>query len=624
MPAAAEESIRAMKQSLARRGPDAEGLHAWGAGAGSPGAIFGHRRLAIFDLSEAGRQPMLSSDGEIGVVFNGAIYNFHDLRADLEKLGSRFRTQTDTEVLIEGYRAWGIDELVPRLRGMFAFALWDNRGATLYLIRDRLGVKPLFYFEDSNLLAFASTAGALRDGGWIDEIDNQAVLEFLEFGFVTDQRSIFRGARKLAAGSILEWRNGTSHTRSYWSLSSQLTPDTRPIRFEDAVEETERLLIESVKLRLFADVPVGALLSAGIDSTLVCWAMSKLNANIRSYTVATPGDPADESREAADTARLLGIPHEVIDLPPDEPPSLDELTAAYSEPFACSSALAMLRVSKAIKPAVTVLLTGDGGDDVFLGYPYHRHMWMAQRLAGWLPGFAAPVWQAVRPLADGVGALRRPKHFLDYATGGLGAVTRAGDGLPYYNRAGLLGDRVAGAILDQREIALSPASGRRVLADLLDYDRNTRFVGEFMTKVDGGTMHYALEARSPLLDHVVWEFAARLPFDVRLHGGELKAVLRAIVRRHLGEAVASRPKRGFTIPAERWLSTNWRAHLESLLDAPLLEQQGWIKPGRLTLLTASMLNGKPAPLQLWYLVVLENWLRNNARARTQHPTLAAI
>src|SRR6202167_4516614 len=372
LPESALESVRAMTDSMARRGPDAEGIHAW------PNAIFGHRRLAIFDLSDAGRQPMLSSNAQVGVVFNGAIYNFPELRAELEQRGHRFHSHTDTEVLVEGYLAWGIDNLVARLRGMFAFALWDNPSASLFLVRDRLGVKPLLYFDDGNALVFASTAAALRASGCVDQLDDQAVVEFLEFGFVTDQRAIFRGAVKLAAGHLLEWRNGVSRVRAYWSLSA-IQEDPK-IGFEEAVEETQRLLLDSVKTRLFADVPVGALLSAGIDSTLICWAMSKLNADIKSYTVGAPDDPADESAQAAATARRLGIPHEVIQLPADQPSSLDDLTTDYDEPFACSSAVGMLSVSKAVKPAVTVLLTGDGGDDVFLGYPFQRHMWMAQRV----------------------------------------------------------------------------------------------------------------------------------------------------------------------------------------------------------------------------------------------------
>jgi asparagine synthase (glutamine-hydrolysing) len=615
LPESALESVRAMTDSMARRGPDGEGVHAW------PNAVFGHRRLAIFDLSDAGRQPMLSSDAQVGVVFNGAIYNFPELRAELEQRGHRFRSQTDTEILVEGYLAWGIDDLIARLRGMFAFALWDNRSAALYLVRDRLGVKPLLYFEDGNAVIFASTAAALRASGCVDELDDRAMLEFLEFGFVADRHAIFRGARKLAAGHLLEWRNGVSRVRAYWSLppAEERAGQDSKIGFEEAVEETQRLLLDSVKVRLFADVPVGALLSAGIDSTLICWATSKLNADIKSYSVGAPGDPADESVQAAATARQLGIPHQIIELPADRPPSLDDLTSAYAEPFACSSALGMLSVCQAVKPAVTVLLTGDGGDDVFLGYPYQRHMWMAQRAARALPRSAASLWPALRPLVDHLPGLRRPKHFLDYATGGLGAVTRVHDGFPYYLRSGLLGDRLAGFSPAQRDIPLSFDSARNLLPEVLAYQQDTVFTGEFMTKVDGGAMHYALEARSPLLDQRVWEFAARLPFSLRLRGGELKAVLREIVRRQVSPEVACRPKRGFTVPVERWLATRWRAQLEAMLDTPLLQREGWIRPGALEPLIRSSLARRRAPVQLWYLVVLENWLRHKATTVSPRP-----
>jgi asparagine synthase (glutamine-hydrolysing) len=614
LPESALESVRAMTDSMARRGPDAEGVHAW------PNAIFGHRRLAIFDLSDAGRQPMLSENAQVGVVFNGAIYNFHELRAELEQRGHRFRSQCDTEILVEGYLAWGIDDLVSRLRGMFAFGLWDNRSASLYLVRDRLGVKPLLYFEDGNALVFASTAAALQASGCVDDLDDQAMIQFLEFGFIPDGHSIFRGAHKLPAGHLLEWRNGASRLRAYWSVPA--VDEDSKIGFEEAVEETQRLLLDSVKVRLFADVPVGALLSAGIDSTLICWAMSKLNADIKSYSVGAPGDPADESVQAASTARQLGIPHEVIELPSDQPPSLDDLTSAYAEPFACSSALGMLSVCKAVKPAVTVLLTGDGGDDVFLGYPYQRHMWMAQRTARALPSPAAGLWRALRPLVDHLPALRRPKHFLDYATGGLGAVTRVHDGLPYYLRSGLLGERFAEISLDARNVPLSFNSARNLLPEVLAYQQDTVFTGEFMTKVDGGAMHYALEARSPLLDQSLWEFAARLPFSLRLRGGELKPVLREIVRRNVSPEVASRPKRGFTVPVERWLATRWRAQLEAMLDTPLLQREGWIRPGALEPLIRSSLARQQAPVQLWYLVVLENWLRHKAAMVAPRPAAA--
>jgi asparagine synthase (glutamine-hydrolysing) len=609
-----------MVRSLARRGPDGDGIYQW------PTGIFGHRRLAIFDLSDAGRQPMLSADGQVGVTFNGAIYNFPDLRADLEKAGHRFHSQTDTEVLVEGYREWGIDGLVPRLRGMFAFAIWDNSQRSLYLVRDRLGVKPLVYWTGRGQIAFASTVRALRDANLVDEIDPTAVLEYLEWGFVTDERTIYSGAHKVQAGTIVEWRNGELRQRRYWTLP-EVRPDlsdTPRITFEEAVEETERLLIEAVRLRLFADVPVGALLSGGIDSGLVCWAMTKLNANIRAFTVGTPGSAADETGPARDTARMLGIDHEVVDVSFEQPPSMEELISAYGEPFGCSSALAMLRVSQIVKPKATVLLTGDGGDDVFLGYPFHRHFWAAQRLARAIPRPAARLWPTVRPIIDAIPRMRRMKHFMDYATGGLGAVTRVFDGLPFYGRHRLLGDRIASSTVAQRLMPLSFNSARNILPEFLVYEQNLRFVAEFMTKVDGGTMHYALEARSPFLDQELWNFAATLPFSLRLHGGELKAILREIARRRIGRPMASRKKQGFTIPVQEWLPA-WKNDLKDSLRDSVLEREGWMAPGSMATAFQHVSANGQAPKQLWYLLVLEHWMRHeHERSAPAMPTAPAL
>ena len=610
-----------MLVSLARRGPDAEGIFSWSS------AIFGHRRLSIFDLSDAGRQPMLSDDGQIGIVFNGAIYNFLDLRRELEGHGQRFRSRCDTEVLVRGYQQWGIGALVPKLRGMFAFAIWDQPHRTLSLVRDRLGVKPLIYTTHNGALAFASTIRALHQAGLTGGIDSTAVAEYLEFGWVTDDRTIYQGVHKLPAGTILQWRDGVVTQRRYWTVPQ--ASETSRITFEDAVAETERLLIESVKLRLEADVPVGVLLSGGVDSSLVCWAMARLNANIKAFTVSTPGEHSDEAAAAVETARFLGIPHELVDLSSAQPPSLDELISAYGEPFACSSALGMLRVSRTVKPMATVLLTGDGGDDVYLGYPFHKHFWMTQRLARTLPGFAPALWAAVRPIVDFIPPLRRPKHFLDYATGGLGAVTRVFDGLPYYRQMGLLGERIASATIDQRQIPLSFASARNLLADYLGYEYRMRFVAEFMTKVDGGTMQHAIEARSPFLDHALWEFAASLPFSVRLHKGVLKSVLREIARRRIGPQVACRKKQGFTIPVGNWLAGPWKARLEEeFAGGSILERDGWLRPGAIGAAIRQAAARGQAPNQLWYLLVLERWMKaelaqdRSTLARRGHPVPA--
>jgi asparagine synthase (glutamine-hydrolysing) len=376
------------------------------------------------------------------------------------------------------------------------------------------------------------------------------------------------------------------------------------------VEETERLLIEAVRLRLQADVPVGALLSAGVDSSLVCWALAKLNANVRAYTVSTPGDEADEAPAASETARRLGIPHEVVTLATHESGVLDELTNAYGEPFGCSSALAMLRVSEAVRPKATVLLTGDGGDDVFLGYPFQQRFWTAQRLADALPGFASPLWRTIRPLVDAIPALRRPKHLIDYATGGLGAVTQVHDGLPYYRRRGIFGARLEPLEISQRQIPWSSHPARGLLQDVLRYDLKTQFAGEFMTKVDGGTMYYSLEARAPFLDQKMWEFAAKLPFEIRLRGGISKAVLREIARKHIGEDTAFRKKQGFTIPVERWLASRWSGALQEIAGGGLLEAEGWVRRGSLQRPIQDGIRSQRLPVQLWYLLVLEHWLQS--------------
>jgi asparagine synthase (glutamine-hydrolysing) len=607
--------LSVMLSRLRRRGPDGEGTELWAGAGGRFQAGLAHRRLAIIDLSEAGHQPMVSDDREIGVVFNGCIFNFLDLRRELESDGYRFRSHCDTEVLLQGYRAWGAAALARRSQGMFAFAIWDNPRQLLTLVRDRLGVKPLYFATSagtgSERIAFASTADALREAGLAGPIDTSSVAEFLEFGFVTDSRCIYEGVGKVQPGTVVTWHHGRLETETYWEAPA--AAEVAKVSFDDAVEQTEALLLDAVKGRLIADVPIGALLSGGIDSALVCWAISKLNANIRAFTVSTPGDAADETQAASETARILGASHEVVELPRQEQFQLDELIDAFSEPFACSSALGMLRVSRAVRNYATVLLTGDGGDDFFLGYPYHKHMALAQRLAGVLPGFAPALWRSgVRPLVNGFGPLRRPKHLIDYATGGLGAVTRVRDGLPFYETHGLLGPRLEGATVEQRQIALSFESGRHVLDDLVRYDLRTVFAGEYLPKVDGTTMYCGLEARSPFLDYRLAELALKLPDGVRLYRGQLKAVLRELARRKMGSEVAGREKRGFTIPIEKWLAERGERELKSLDGSAALCRQGWIEPGALARCVEEALAAQSVPRQLWYLLVLNAWLEKNA------------
>jgi asparagine synthase (glutamine-hydrolysing) len=610
---AARAAVERMVRALERRGPDGEGVEAWDV------AVLGHRRLAIFDLSEAGRQPMSSGDGQVSVVFNGAVYNWRPLRAELESRGIKFRSQTDTEVLVEGYRVWGIDALVRRLRGMFAFGLWDARTRKLFLVRDRLGVKPLLYASRTDgALAFASTARALRRAGFAGALDEQAVAEFLEFGYVTDDRSIYEGVRKVPAATVLEWSEGGGvKSREYW------TPPTAErdskLSFDEAVEEAERLFVRAVETRLQADVPVGALLSGGVDSSLVCWAVAKLGGDVTAYTVGTPGDPSDETSDARATARALGVRHKVLDVSADDAPRVGELSAAYGEPFACASALGMLRISRAVRQEATVLLTGDGGDDVFLGYPEHRHFQLASRLARATPDLAARAWLASREGFPRTGPLKRVASFMNYAAGGLGAVADAHDGLPTYRRMGVLGERLDDVNVAHRSIAWSRESARDLLTEFLAYDRRTRFVGEYLTKVDGATMYHSLEARSPFLDQELWEFAAALPYSLRMRGGVSKAVLREMARRRVGETVARGRKRGFTVPVGRWVAGRWRGQVAELLRDSLAERHGWIRgAAALAQLEESARRGS-APNQLWYVYVLESWLRHEQSDASESP-----
>lgn len=599
----ARAAVDAMLFALEHRGPDGFGIECWDQ------AIFGHRRLAIFDLTDAGRQPMCTDDRQVAVVFNGAIYNFRDLRHQLETAGYQFRTRTDTEVLIHGYRHWGVEQLVNRLRGMYAFVIWDNSSRRCYLVRDRLGKKPLYYAFGNGRLAFASSARALREAHFASDIDPQAVAEFFEYGYVTEKRSIYRGVEKVPLGSIMEWRVGQEiRTRTYWRPPTRERPS--PDRsFDAAVEKTEQLLLASTARRLQADVRVGALLSGGIDSSLVCWAVKSLGADVKAFTIGTPGHPADESSDAVRTAREIGIDHEVLELSSDLPPDLSELIAAFGEPFACSSAIGMLHVSRAVARSATVLLTGDGGDDFFLGYPRHRHLRFAQMIGRLTPSVAADAWSSRRSGAVATGPLRRLTHFVDYAVGGLGAFTSAHEGLPTYRALGILGDRMLDASIAERSIPWSPDSGREILAEYLEHDRHAQFVAEYLTKVDGATMFFGLEARAPFMDQDLVEYASSLPFSVLMRRYALKPVLRELARRRIGRRVASGRKRGFSIPVEHWIGGPWRRTLENRLHESQLARDGWVRTEPLLRELAAVAPGQPASQRLWYFFVLEEWLR---------------
>ena len=605
VPVEGDRNLDRMLASIARRGPDSEGRSTW------PGVWLGHRRLAILDLSPAGHQPMLSEDGQVGLVFNGCIYNFLDLRRDLEALGHRFHSQCDTEVLLRGYLQWGIHDLAPRLHGMFAFAIWDARCHKLFLARDRMGVKPLLFASRGKEFAFGSTTGALAAAGFAGNLNPTAILEFLDYGYISDKRSIYSGIDKLLPGHLLEWSDGQYSQHRYWSLPA--TGSNTKISFDEAVEESERLLVEAVRLRLQADVPIAALLSGGIDSALVCWAMKKLNANVTAFTIGSPDQSDDESSAAAFTARTLDIPHRVVSLLDSQALEIDTLLDAFSEPFAAQSTFGILSLSRTIKPYGTVLLTGDGADDVYLGYPHFLNAWRAQNLARELPPFAANLWRGIRTAVPGVGPLQRMTSFLDYATGGLGSYIERRNGLGFLYSNSILGPSLASTPTPWRQIPPSLTAARNLFEDAFQYHWDTHFTGEFMPKVDGGTMHYALEARAPFLDQKIWEFAATLPVSLRFHNGVMKSIPREIVRRRIHPSIGTRPKQGFTVPVSRWLLGAQTALWDVLRSSSLLVSQGWIQARPLAEAVDRSIASGQLPPALWHLFVLEHWLRRYSK-----------
>ena len=601
-----------MVASLERRGPDGYGIESLGP------AVLGHRRLAIFDLTDAGRQPMRSADGRAIISFNGAIYNFTDLRKTLERAGRTFRSETDTEVLVEGYQEWGIDGLVHRIRGMFAFAIWDENRQRLFLVRDRLGQKPLAYRASAQGVDFASTTQALAHAGGTTNLNRAAVAEFLEFGCVNEHHSIYDGVTKLAPASILEWTPGAEPvTRRYWVLDHSGPFDD--ITYEKALDKTEQLFLDAVQVRLKADVPVGALLSGGIDSAILCWAVKELGADLTAFTVGVPDDPWDESHLAQRTARLLGLKHEILPLAAPSAEHLDEALAAYDEPFAKESAFGMLAISKTVRSSATVLLTGDGGDDIFLGYPRHKILRNAQRLAKFTPPGAPTAWTTLRGLVPRRGLLKRAASFADYIVGGVPAFLSANRGLEWLEERGILGAELSA--LRPREISArwSLSSARDSLSQYLPYHLSTQFVSEYLTKVDRATMYHGLEARSPLLDQHVWEFASRLPFDVRMKDGRLKALLRGVAERHIDRSTAREAKRGFRIPAQRWVVEDWADITYDYFSNSRLAERGWIEKEPLVDEFERARRVGRCSLQLWSVFVLEGWLRREAAQAAAPP-----
>jgi asparagine synthase (glutamine-hydrolysing) len=605
--AAATDAIEAMTRTLAHRGPDDAGTHAehFPLRGHEHALALGHRRLAILDLSPLGHQPMHSADGGCVIAYNGEVYNFRELRDELARAGHRFRSDCDTEVLLEAYRAWGAASF-GRLIGMFAFALWDRTAQRLVLVRDRLGIKPLYYRFADGVLCFGSELRALRaHPGFRGEISRGALGRYLRGGYTAGEETIYTDTRRLLAGSYLVWQDGAIETHAYWRLTDP--PDApAPASFDAAVDALDALLGDAVERRMIADVPLGAFLSGGVDSSAVVALMrERARGPVRTFSIGFREPAWDEAPHARAVAQHLKTDHTELYVDrADAVAVAHELPDLYDEPFADASAIPTTLLSRLTRRHVTVSLSGDGGDELFGGYDRYgklRRLVPLLALPRPLRGGLAAAAQLLPhgPLRNGLAHLRAPdaatlaeRMTAHFADADLAAACGPDGGAPpplflATFRAAPFADPVRRAML---------ADARVYMAD------------DILTKVDRASMSVALEARVPILDHRVVRFAFSLPDAFLSHGGRTKAPLRAVLHRRVPPALFERPKQGFGIPLHVLLERELRAWSERHLAPERLREDGFFDPSGAARLLAAARRSEPiAVTRLWFLLCFQRW-----------------
>jgi asparagine synthase (glutamine-hydrolysing) len=606
---------RSMADALRHRGPDQGDVWV----DAEAGVALGFRRLAILDLSPSGHQPMTSADGRFVMTYNGEIYNYRDLASDLTGAGHTLRGTSDSEVMLELFARDGVAATLPRLVGMFAIALWDRKERRLTLIRDRLGIKPLYWGRQGKQIFWGSELKAIRAHPDFEATVDPAALDgFLKHLCVGHPGCIYRDLNSLSPGCYAEITpDGEARVESYWALADVATQPACEMDATRIVDRTEALLREAVGLRMIADVPLGALLSGGIDSSAVVALMqAQSDRPVKTFTIGFGHADYDEAAHAEAVAAHLGTDHTALTLTSDDARDLiPNLPDWYDEPFADSSALPTYLVSRLARNSVTVALSGDGGDETFFGY--NRHLLLG-RMAGGLDAIPGPLrrlgaaaliapgpafWDGAaralprgrRPRMAGDKALKLARLLGAEGTDGryLSAVTHwtedlTGLGLAPHMPAG--GDN------------LDPAA-RGAYADMAGYLPN-----DILTKVDRASMAVSLEARVPLLDHRLVEFAWTLPTAVKLRDGQSKWPLRQVLYRHVPPPLVDRPKAGFAIPLADWLRGPLRDWAETLLSEERLRARGWIDPAPVRKAWAQLCAGRSHRYQaLWAVCMLEAW-----------------
>lgn len=621
---AQEGVIRAMTDRLVHRGPDGSGTWI----DAEVGLALGQRRLAIVDLSPAGHQPMTSACGRLVLTFNGEIYNHLELRRRLEaeSPGGDWRGHSDTETLLAALRRWGIEKTLPMLNGMFAFALWDRDRRILSLARDRFGEKPLFYGTSRGTFLFGSELKALTaHHDWEGRIDPDVVALYLRHAYVPDPECIYQGMGKLPPAHWVEVEAGVPGTpRRYWSLTTAVEARRRDGSPEEHLDELETLLTEAIGIRMEADVPVGAFLSGGIDSSVVVALMQAQSARpVRSFTIGFDVPGYNEAVHAAEIAAHLGTDHTELYLSPqDARDVVPRLPGIWDEPFADSSQIPTLLLSEMTSRHVRVALSGDAGDELFAGYNRYAGGWNAYSRLSRLPGaLHGPIsWALSRLPAHDIDRItaRLPKRLRQPAMGDklikLGSVLSHSEPLDFYRSLvsqiqepldWVLGAMQRDTLLDRPEDWPRTSDFRETMMYL---DAMTYLPGDILTKVDRATMAHSLEGRVPFLDHRVAEFAWTLPLEHKLHGGQAKWHLRQILARHVPTEIFDRPKMGFGIPIEHWLSGPLRDWAEDLLSEEALARSDVFDARRVRGMWYDQLAGRRrSHHQLWAILMLQAW-----------------
>jgi asparagine synthase (glutamine-hydrolysing) len=604
-----------MNESQHHRGPDEGGLHV------EAGVGLGHRRLSIIDVS-TGQQPLYNQDRTVCVVFNGEIYNYRDLISELTALGHTFRTRSDTEVIVHAWAQWGEDS-VKRFRGMFAFALWDRHRETLFLARDRLGVKPLHYalLSDGLLLFGSELKSLLAHPGLARDIEPCAVEEYFALGYIPEPRTVFKQAKKLPPGHTLTLRRGEPlpAPREYWDV--QLTGTAR-ISESEATEELTARLRESIKLRMISEVPLGAFLSGGVDSSAVVALMAGLsNEPVKTCSIGFKEPAYDEASFARAVAVAYGTDHQEAIVSSDDFDLIDTLARLYDEPYADSSAIPTYRVCELARRHVTVALSGDGGDETFGGYRRYRMHMMEERMRravplSWRSGVFG--WLArVYPKADWAPKFVRGKTtFEALARDSVDAYFNSVSIVRDSMRRQLFSTAFKSELAGYNAVEVFRRHAARAQTDdalsLVQYlDLHTYLVGDINTKVDRASMAHSLEVREPLMDHQLVEWMATLPSTLKIRGGEGKYVLKKAMEQHLPRDILYRKKMGFSVPLARWCRGPLRERVRSALLGPALAETGIFDQRYLRHLVESHESGlRDYSAPIWSLLMFEAFIRN--------------